>query len=201
MSTTASEIRELLAAEPRRSLPPGVPVLEVAERCRTATLAFLRELEPGSRTPSRALHQWLAAYDALVAQVRGERTQEHARPVRVDRVAESPAVAHAYVLGVVRGMTQPEGDVSFSYAAMHNGWIERCRDETGRPGWAPVARPNMKPSERALSLLAVDYLVRPADWLGALVVCSACDAVEFDPEGRVRGLCREHRESQPKIAV
>lgn len=62
-------------------------------------------------------------------------------------------------------MTRIPSDVAFTYAAMHDGRIERCCDATGRPGWLPIDRPNMRLTERVLSLVAVDYLAHPAEWL------------------------------------
>lgn len=156
MARAESHVRELLGAEPSRRLPDGMSVLDVAEGCRLAALAFVLD------TPltARGLAAWLSGpYRALVGAA-----SDHA-PVRSDQVVESALYARAYVAGVMRGMSHVPSDVSFSYAAMHDGWIERCRDATGRPGWLPVDRPRMRLTERVLSLVAVDYLVRPEEWL------------------------------------
>lgn len=194
MACTVSEVRELLAAEPLLVLPEGTKVLDVAERCRQGTLAFLR----GASTWDKAeLARWVGRhYRPLTAYVPRETlvaAGSSRRPMRADRVAELTTQAHAWVLGVARSMTSAESDVSFSYAAVYNGWIQRCRDTTGRPGWVPVDRGGLRLTERVLSLLTVDYLVRPADWLGGLAICRTCGAIEFDPAAKASGICWRHR--------
>jgi hypothetical protein len=156
-----SDIRELLAVAARAPtccLPRGTSVLDVAEECRRVALDFTDTLPR-----PRAFAAWREGPYRNVVDMLGTRSLE--KPVRAGEVIEIPAYARAYVIGVMRGMCRIPSDVSFTYAAMHDGWIERCADATGRPGWVPVDRPNMRLSERVLSLVAVDYLVRPADWL------------------------------------
>ena len=56
-------------------------------------------------------------------------------------------------------------------------------------------------AERILSLVSVDYLMRPADYLALLSVCGICQAVSFDAQVRVRGHCPAHRKSVGKIGL
>jgi hypothetical protein len=164
MSSSSSDIRELLAVaarEPTCCLPRGTSVLDVAEECRRAALAFDDGIDP--HASRRAIACWLEGPYRTAVDTIGTRSLD--MPVRAGEVVDIPAYARAYVVGVVRGISRIPSDVSFTYAAMHDGWIERCTDATGRPGWLPVDRPKMRLSERVLSLVAVDYLVRPADWL------------------------------------
>ena len=159
MSYAKSDVHELLAAEPSCRLPRGVGILDVAEACRQAALEFVS----GPRVTKRALAAWLEGpYLTLVTLVDEDPRRD---PVRTDQVTEMPAFARAYVLGMMRGITRSPSEVGFTIAAMHDGWIERCCDSTGRLGWVPVDRPNMRLSERVLSLVAVDYLARPGEWL------------------------------------
>ena len=199
---SASDIREILGAEPTLRLPDGVFVLDVAEACRRATIAFAGSAAPETEE-KRALATWLVGpYRELCSFVATPSRQERiAMPVRTEQVKELYALARAHVLGVIRGMGKVEGDLSFSVAAVGDGWIEKCRDESGRLGWVPVDRPKMRLTERVLSLVAVDYLLRPAEWLGTVVVCEVCGAIDFDALGRERGTCRLHRGSVGKIAV
>lgn len=216
---SASDIREILGAEPTLRLPDGVTVLDVAEACRRATISFASSTVPDAEE-KRALATWLVGpYRELCSFVSlpafggsattGDRSrvatpsrQERiAMPVRTEQVKELYALARAHVLGVIRGMGRVEGDLSFSVAAVGDGWIEKCRDESGRLGWVPVDRPKMRLTERVLSLVAVDYLLRPAEWLGTVVVCDVCGTIDFDALGRERGTCRLHRGSSGQIAV
>jgi hypothetical protein len=51
-------------------------------------------------------------------------------------------------------------------------------------------------ADRILSLVSVDYLMRPADYLALLSVCGLCQEVSFDAQIRVRGHCPAHRASR-----
>jgi hypothetical protein len=164
MPAAKSDIRELVAAAaaagdaraPSCRLPRGTSVLDVAEDCRRIALLLV----VGPLPTTRALEAWLEGpYRSLVSVV------SQPTPLRADRVVESPAWTRAYVSAAIRGVARTPSDVTFTYAAIHDGSIERCCDETGRLGWCPVDRPNMRLTERVLSLVAVDYLMRPADWL------------------------------------
>jgi hypothetical protein len=158
MPAAKSDIHELLVAaaagEPSCRLPRGTSVLEIAVECRRVAL----ELVESSLT-SRAVDAWLEGpYRALVA------VAARPAPVRADRVSEIPAWTRAYVSAAIRGIARMPSDVTFVFAAIHDGSIERCCDATGRAGWCPVDRANMRLTERVLSLVAVDYLLRPDDW-------------------------------------
>lgn len=175
MPFARSDVHELLAAEPSCRLPRGVQILDVAEACRRAALDFVSD-GPDGATSKRALSAWLGGqYLTLVTLVDEDAKRA---PVRAGEVTEMPAFARAYVLATMRGIARSPSEVGFTIAAMHDGWIERCCDGAGRPGWLPVDRPNMRLSERVLSLVAVDYLVRPRDWLdGRLLRAAAKIAV------------------------
>ena len=154
MSFAKSDIREIaqLAKAPSWRLPRGISVEQVGEECRRVALDFVSDT-PATKA---ALTAWLAGpYHSLVTIVEPDPRRA---PMRAGAVIEIPAFARAYVLGVLRGMLRTPSDVAFADAAIHDGWIESCCDATGKPGWVPVDRPNMRLTERVLSLVAVDYL-------------------------------------------
>jgi hypothetical protein len=105
------------------------------------------------------------------------------------------------VLATLILATPPESDIRFTHRAIAAGHVIRTRDAHGRAGWAPVDAPGMLFAERILSLVSVDYLMRPADYLALLSVCGICQAVSFDAQLRVRGHCPAHRESMGKIGL
>jgi len=164
VSFAKSDVHELLSLPPACRLPRGVEILDVADACRKAAL----DLVTMTDTSQRAALEWRdGLYRSLVTIIEPAPPRT---PLRADEVIEMPAFARAYVLGVIRGMARAPLDVAFTIAAMQDGWVERCCDSFGRPGWVPVERPNMRLSERVLSLVAADYLVRPDEWRsGALV--------------------------------
>jgi hypothetical protein len=163
VSYAKSDVHELLFGTsppppPSCRLPRGVAILDVADACRRAAIDFMTD----TPTSQRALAAWQdGMYQSLVTIVEPDLRRA---PLRTDAVLELPAFTRAYVLGVMRGLAYPPIDVSFTVAAMHDGWIERCCDGFGQTGWVPLDRPNMRLSERVLSLIAVDYLVRPEEW-------------------------------------
>lgn len=167
MACSSSDVRELIAAAPTCRLPRGITVLDVSEECRRVALFFVTDTLP----TKRGLEEWLEdSYRSLVSVVDPDIRRA---PVRVDPVTENAAYVRAYVLAAIRDISRPPSDVSFTRAAIHDGWIERCCDSTGSPGWVPVDRPNMRLTERVLSLVAVDYLLRPMDWLDGRIVSEA----------------------------
>lgn len=121
-------------------------------------------------------------------------------PIQVDKLEELLAETRSEVHAAFERVAAST-DISFSYAAIHGGSIERCQDAEGAKGWVPVDGRGMRLSERALSLIAVDYLVRPADYLGLISVCKECGRVSFDALCRARKACHRHRVSQGRIAL
>ncbi|MDB4936049.1 MAG: hypothetical protein JWP87_3021 [Labilithrix sp.] len=164
MASSKSDVRELLgvaARAPTCCLPRGTNVVDVAEECRRGAVVFVSGID--GHASRRAIAAWLDGPYRTAVEMIGTRSLDV--PLRAGEVTEIVAYARAHVIGVIRGIARVPSDVSFTHAAMHDGWIEPCTDATGRSGWVPVDRPKMRLSERVLSLVAVDYLVRPADWL------------------------------------
>ena len=92
-------------------------------------------------------------------------------------------------------------NASFARSALHAGYVRRSRDTAGRAGYVPVDHERMRLSDRVLSLAAVDYLMRPSDYLALLTVCKVCEKITFDPHTRARGLCHAHAPSLRRIPV
>ena len=197
-----SDIRSLLEANAVQ-LPHGIAVTDVAARCRGAVLMLLEsEHAPWGK---QELAQWLTGpYRSTVsfanARPLGIPPSSRRMPILVDKLDDLLAEARHEVRSAFERVAQST-DISFSYAAIHGGFIERCQDEYGTKGWVPVDRQGMRFSERAISLIAVDYLVRPADYLGLISVCKDCGRVSFDALCRVRQACHRHRASQSRIPV
>lgn len=59
--------------------------------------------------------------------------------------------------------------------------------------WVPLDKPRMLLKDRVLALFAADYLLRPQDYVGDLVICAKCEKVVFDPAARQTGYCGAHR--------
>src|SRR5207253_5308906 len=128
------------------------------------------------------------------------------RPKKVNgsRLDDVLRAAKEEVLATLLMAAPPDSDVRFAQRAISQGHVTRTRDTSGRGGWAPVDVPGMLLGDRILSLVTVDYLMRPADYLALLSVCGVCQAVSFDAQVRVRGHCLAHRakrESSRKIAL
>jgi hypothetical protein len=184
-------------------LPEGVTVMDVAARCRGAALMLLESDSPP--WGKAELAQWLTGpyrWPTTFAREReiGVPPSSRRMPIQLDRLEELLAHTRTEVHAAFTRVAETT-DISFSYAAIHGGFIERCQDSEGAKGWVPVDRQGLRLEERAISLIAVDYLVRPADYLGLISVCHECDRISFDALCRVRRACHRHRASQGRIPV
>jgi hypothetical protein len=188
-------------------LPEEARAVTVADASREAMLAFLRGTDAGWN--KRDIAHWLAGpYRAVTSFAATPEIPDNSStfrrppkalvPDKLDAVLKS---AKEEVLATLILAAPPDSDVRFSHRAVAAGHVIRTRDAQGRAGWAPVDAPRMLLAERVLSLISVDYLMRPADYLALLSVCGVCQAVSFDAQVRVRGHCAEHRRSQGKIAL
>jgi hypothetical protein len=191
------------------ALPDDIRALDVADTARDAMLALLRGI--GEGWGKRDVAQWLAVpYAALTAFAEQPDDDEiedsdtfRRLPTRVapERLDEVLRAAKEETLATLILAAPPGSDVRFTTRAVGAGHVVRTRDVTGRGGWAPVDARGMLLVDRILSLASVDYLMRPADYLGRLSVCGICQAVSFDAQVRVRGHCPQHRRSSGKIPV
>ncbi len=180
-------------------MPDDVRALAVADGARDATLSILRGIDAGWK--KRELAEWLAGpYRRLTSFTTvpdvPEDSRTFRRPPRTLVTLQLEAVLRAAkeeVLATLILAAPPDSDVRFSHRAVTAGHVVRTRDANGRGGWAPVDAPGMLLADRILSLVSVDYLMRPADYLALLSVCGMCQAVSFDAQVRVRGQCAEHR--------
>ena len=188
-------------------LPDDVRALDVADGAREAMLSFLRGV--GSGWARREVARWLAGpYRILTTlaatlEIPEDSTTFRRLPKNVlnDRLDEVLRTAKEDVLATMILAAPPDSDVRFSHRAIATGHVVRTRDIQGRGGWIPVDAPGMLLADRVLSLAAVDYLMRPADYLALLSVCGICQAVSFDAQVRVRGHCPQHRRSSGKIGI
>jgi hypothetical protein len=90
----------------------------------------------------------------------------------------------------------PADGVNFGFDALSTGLVYRCQDAERTPGWVPVSQPRMRLTDRVLSLIAADYLLRSDDYEQALYTCGACDRVAFDAQAKAcGGTCRSHAHS------
>ncbi|HEY2514642.1 MAG TPA: hypothetical protein VGI39_27445 [Polyangiaceae bacterium] len=176
-------------------LPDGVRALDVADRAREALLALLRGV--GNGWGKREVARWLVGpYHEVTAYAAVQEDPEDSTTFRrVPRRVATEALddvlrgAKEELLATLILAAPPDSDVRFSQRAILAGHVVRTRDAKGRGGWTAVDAPRMRLSDRVVSLAAVDYLMRPADYLALLSVCGVCQAVSFDAQDRVRGQC------------
>lgn len=185
-------------------LPEGVRAHAIADTAREAVLAILRGVDAG--WTKRDLARWLAGpYCQLTSFASApddsdtfRRAPKKLIPERLEAVLRN---AKEEVLATLIMAAPPDSDVRFTQRAVLAGHLVRSRDTSGRGGWVPVDAPGMLLADRILSLVSVDYLMRPADYLALLSVCGLCQAVSFDAQVRVKGHCTAHRRSMGKIGV
>jgi len=175
------------AAEPDTifELPEGLSVTDIAEQCRETALMFVNESAPWGKAE---LALWLLG--PYGGATRHERTSKRfdsgpvprAMPMLrdidarfVERLISS---AHAEVMHALLCMRDEEFAVSFGFRMMAADYVLRCEDSHRTPGWVPSSRPT-RLAERVLSLVAVDYLVRPEDYTDIMSCCDDCGHTMF----------------------
>jgi hypothetical protein len=193
-------------SRPPVELPEGITTASVAEDCRAALLAFLEGTRAGWGKSGLAV--WLSGPYRLVTRhaPRPERTPRRSdvapastrTQLQARTLDEILASARQEVLTTLK-LARENG--AFARSALHADFATRSRDTLLYAGYVPVDHERMRLADRVLSLAAVDYLMRPSDYLALLTVCTECDEVTFDPHVRARGLCRLHAPSLRRIAL
>ncbi len=174
------------------ALPRGARIEDFANGCRSAALDFINRVSV--RADKAVLADWLrGAYATHVVAVSSMRTR------RIDSSGVMPGAlskllthARLEVLSAIELARDPIEGVAFGYSALASGFLYRARDAEGREGWVPVAQPRMRLTDRVLSLVAADHLLRSADYETAMFECTRCEMLVFDAE-RVEGrVCAAH---------
>ncbi len=180
------------------TLPEQTGSMAIADACRVTAVAFLNE----SRHWGKAeLAMWLMGpygqltqYVSPFARRRGGDAGMTAPLMRdidarmVDRVIKN---AHEEVMKTLERMRDPEVGASFAFTMLAAGFVARCEDRGQVAGWVPTSDAR-RLADRVLSLLAADYLARPADYEDELSVCHMCKTVDFDAVSHDRGICFRH---------
>jgi hypothetical protein len=181
------------AAPTHVTLETGATAASIAAACRRAGLDFLRGVRAG--WDARDLSAWLTgAYAEAVCYVpRGEATLT---PIDTpftlnERLCEA---RNGALLALDEARSSGSG-LSFVRAAIRRREIIPAVDAYGTSFWIPLDRRKMQLRERVLSLFAADYLLRPGEYTGELVVCPTCEAIVFDAKARAMGQCGVHRTS------
>jgi len=162
------------------TLPAGVRVLAVADGCRAAALDFVNRVS--KRADSAMLEDWLqGAYAALVIRMTPNRTiREGATSLFPPALNEQLGKTREEILREFELARDPDNGAAFGYSAQVGGLLHPCRDDEGAEGWVPVALPRMGLVDRVRSLVAADYMLRPADYEKALFTCARCGLLSFD---------------------
>ena len=174
------------------ALPRGARIEDFANGCRSAALDFINRVSV--RADKAVLADWLrGAYATHVVAVSAMRTR------RIDSSGVMPGAlskllthSRLEVLSALELARDPIEGVAFGYSALASGFLYRARDAEGREGWVPVAQPRMRLTDRVLSLVAADHLLRSHDYEMAMFECTRCEMLVFDAE-RVDGrVCAAH---------
>jgi hypothetical protein len=194
-----SDIREILGTNPH-VLPEGVSTVDVATTCRSAVLMLLESAHVPWGKPELA--EWLTGpYRATTSfgtprEVAPPPSSARRGPIKEQRIDNVLREARAEAIDAFKRIAGPHPDLGFSYAVVYGSAVERCVDDTGATGWLPVDRDFMRLADRVLALIAVDYFVRPADYLCLLSVCQTCDRITFDARAKAKRSCPLHRTPQ-----
>ncbi len=179
-------------------LPRQTGSRAIAEACRETALAFINDSGSWGKAE---LAMWLRGPYAQLTQYSSPSSNRpggnYPRPVRllrdidVCRIERAIRIAHTEVVETLQRTGDPEGAASFAFAMLSSGFVAPCEDKCRIAGWVPTVDAR-RLADRVLSLLAVDYLARPADYETEFSVCTRCKAVDFDADIRMRGICARH---------
>jgi hypothetical protein len=174
------------------ALPAGARVASFADGCRAAALDFVNHVAPSN--DKALLADWLRGpYRAHVVTLVRSRTKRIGAATVVPRaLARLLGQARFQVSLGLAAASDPVDGVSFGFSALAAGHVYRAQDAFGAPGWVPVGQPRMRLSDRVLSLVAADYLLRPEDYETAFMTCAVCGHAAFDAERVAEGTCAEH---------
>jgi hypothetical protein len=173
---------------PCTSLRDGVDALLMSGVWRPAALALVRGAR--ERWSPADLARWLVGpYRDATALV--PRVGVEPAPVRRLVPAQIQAIHRRAARVVVAALRDGQEDAVPTFVAA--AICDRCVVPTLDGIWVPLDRPRMRLEDRVLSLFAADYLLRAKDYQRALVVCTDCDAVVFDPVARATVRCGAHR--------
>ncbi len=180
---------------PVPELAPNVEATTIADACREAGPAFLEGARGG--WGKLELAAWLVgSYRPICAPMAEDASgillvlpsgTAHA-PIRagaVEGLIELVAVAATSALAeLARGETAPIAE------AMRDRAIASAQGPRSLV-WVPADRPRLRLEARLMSLFAVDYLLRSDAYTTDLLVCGACDEVNFDGAERACARCQD----------
>jgi hypothetical protein len=182
------------------ALPRGARISDFANGCRAAVLDFVNRV--AVREDKSVLADWLnGTYRPLVVATAPMRPR-HVHPGGVPPKALAMLLkrTRVEVTSALQLAKDPVEGVTFGYSALASGHLYRARDVDGAEGWVPVAQPRMRLTERVLSLVAADYLLRSEDYETHMFECVRCEHWVFDAE-RVDGrVCAAHASDVRELA-
>ena len=182
------------------TLPTGMTAADIAQECREAAMAFVTSSKYWSKAE---LGMWLTSTYATVTRHASRSNDGQVWPVPLLRDIDARLInrimqsARDEVLETLAQLSQ-DASASFVLRALIAGTVVRCEDSEREPTWAPTGEAS-RLADRVLSLFAVDYLVRPADYDSELVVCRLCGTITFDAVVHSRGGC-DHGASESLVA-
>lgn len=197
------------------TLPSETNVVAIAQACREAALAFVTDSD---RWGKAELAMWLMGpyqqlmrFDHQYVRRRADAVPPSAPLLReidarmVERIIKNARAEIGESLAATR---DPEMAASFLFTMLCAGYVVRCEDLAGGAGWIPATAAS-RLADRVLSLFAVDYLVRAADYENAHAICRSCGVVAFTPadagchcaSGRGRLSVGDHRRTAQRHSL
>ncbi|MEO7111515.1 MAG: hypothetical protein ABI183_13835 [Polyangiaceae bacterium] len=190
---------------PRARLEQGLTVEHIADACRSAAVAFVDGV--GAGWEKEELARWLLGPYHQLSMLRlshesmrspvvsGVFPRSNPGGIVVnDDVVRVMWTAREEVLNVIDAFAQgtPNAE-SFVWKLQAHEVFARIEDCNGDRGFVPNEAVSQHLSERVLSLVAADYVVRPFDYEDHVAVCQNCGVMTFGPNARADRDCGLHR--------
>ena len=163
-------------------LHDGIRVVDVAERCRSAAMAFTNGAEGWDKADLAA---WLVSEYSEASRTGASIpppgvpfSAPRRRTVETAAVDELLADARVRVLTALENAAISRDKTAFAQKFVAEHGLHRITDRAGVMGFIPVNAPRLRLAYRVLTLFAADALTRPGDY-EMLTVCHRCEGVRF----------------------
>jgi hypothetical protein len=189
---------------PRARLVQGLTVEHIADACRSAAIAFIDGV--GAGWEKEELARWLVGPYHQLSMLRISHESMRSEvvsgvfPRRTEGVVVNDDVvrvmwdAREEVLAVIDAFERSEPNAeSFVWKLQARDVFARIEDYRGDRGFVPNEAVPQHLSERVLSLIAADYIVRPFDYEDRVAVCRSCGVMTFSENARIDRDCGVHR--------
>ena len=107
------------------------------------------------------------------------------------RIDDLLLLTRCRMLAALEEAAMSDGVLAGADGLIERGLVRRAFDDEALEVWIPIDAPRTRLKDRLSALFVADYLNDPVAY-GALYVCHRCEAVVFDANAKLAGMCAAH---------